>query len=1340
MGGVINFFEDVITAPIDFVGDIIEDVPIIGDVWEFGSDIIHTGFDLLSGDIYDVPEIAGSPTYKSEVIYNTIGEGIPVALCYGTCKIGGNKIRFNDEDDADLRIIVGHCRGPVSGVATLYVNDIAWADLTGTHTKTEYTGTRTQTADARFSVKASAYRGIAYHAFTFVKDDHQIGSNPTITCVMNGRLCAPLAGGADAFTRNPAVILYDFYRNIEGRAADELNLNAFKSLEALCNAVPTGGTLPRYRFDYNIDTDTTINDAKKLIWRSFNGQVIMSQGKLKPVWDSGQMADGAGGLTAKTVSHVFTMDNIVKDSFTWSQPEKYNVVRISYIDSANSYQKTTVEVKDDLDIEENGEIPYEETCYFIVDSEIARRRAQFKFNKIKHENYLCSLTAFSGAGDLEIYDLVTVTHTLPGWTEKEFIVESKSEDMHGRPSFTLRAYYSGVYDDSSASVQSNYQSTLPNPYRIPLSSTDVSAAMTAVGTSYDFDAVRVSFTPPANDPFYSYSEIYASKDDSTYYYIGRDGTGSFTFNALGVVYEPGDTCYIKIRSVSTMGVKEDLPAAASTSVLVSSTMRLGGFYAGLNDFWGGNAAIGNAATKIVIGNLDGVPKIALGPSADAITFAGTQTGFFADGAGNLRAGGAQSLKWNPLTSRLTIGEWIVSPSGIADNFTEASANILLDKINTLMRLGPTSGKHITADGANLRLRSSNYVSGALGAGFTLEPDLLEVGNIAARGIIRTSVFEYDSVSVHSGSDVTVKGGDVLAADMTAADESIINRITEAGDIRITEAGDIRILSGIAELTIGSHDTFEAGDILRIKEGTDDEWLEVSTIVNAPAYGVARDLAGSYTANNNPVWTKGASVSNYGQAGDGGIYITASDTNAPNLSVFTHAGSPWNDITTHLRLGNLNGYAGYEADMYGMAAYIDANNYIKIDPTNGIRMSGEIVITGGSMPGLTLDDLADGSTYGRVQIGALDGGYVDLLRKSADSTERLLVTASGIEGYANDVKNFELASGIAYLGDQSNEHIKLSSAGLEIKDGAAVLATYGSSVTIGEVGASKSNVHITSGAVQLRNNTTPKLTLAADGSIALASGITMGTAGYLRTTGKDNYADTTAGIFLGYDTDDYKLNIGDASEYIKWDGSKLIFGVTFAAMQVFTSSGTYTTPSNVSALRVRIIGGGGGGSGGGGDGVGAGSDGGDTSFGSAVAGGGKGGPTTFVGGAGGTASGSGWSTGLSLSGSHGQPGLDNASAGAGGGSPLGGPGEGGRTAGTAGGAAAANTGSGGGGGGDGSSAGGGGGSGAYMELWYTSLSSSYSVTIGTGGAGGSAGQNGAAGGAGGSGVVIVEAFR
>lgn len=76
-----------------------------------------------------------------------------------------------------------------------------------------------------------------------------------------------------------------------------------------------------------------------------------------------------------------------------------------------------------------------------------------------------------------------------------------------------------------------------------------------------------------------------------------------------------------------------------------------------------------------------------------------------------------------------------------------------------------------------------------------------------------------------------------------------------------------------------------------------------------------------------------------------------------------------------------------------------------------------------------------------------------------------------------------------------------------------------------------------------NSTTFAGTLsAATGTLgAITTGlITLDTSGYLKTSGKDDYADTTAGIFVGYDTDAYKLNIGDATNSLKWDGVNLTY--------------------------------------------------------------------------------------------------------------------------------------------------------------------------------------------------------
>ena len=237
-----------------------------------------------------------------------------------------------------------------------------------------------------------------------------------------------------------------------------------------------------------------------------------------------------------------------------------------------------------------------------------------------------------------------------------------------------------------------------------------------------------------------------------------------------------------------------------------------------------------------------------------------------------------------------------------------------------LQVGLTAGDNIAIDGGNLRIRSSNYVSGALGAGFTLEPDLLEVGNISARGKFQTANFVTNNISAVSGDIVVVIGSDVLDTDMTALDASTL-----------TISGDV---------------TFAVNDVIRIKSGADDEWMTVTNTGSAPTYVVTRDEGAGYAADSNPAWQKGTAVVNFGPSGQGGVFITANDTNAPFVSIFEHAGSPWSTITTHLRLGNLNGFLDYVADAYGIGVGV-TNDSLTYDTTNGLRVSGTVTVKAGS---------------------------------------------------------------------------------------------------------------------------------------------------------------------------------------------------------------------------------------------------------------------------------------------------------------------------------------------------------------------------------------------------------
>lgn len=213
--------------------------------------------------------------------------------------------------------------------------------------------------------------------------------------------------------------------------------------------------------------------------------------------------------------------------------------------------------------------------------------------------------------------------------------------------------------------------------------------------------------------------------------------------------------------------------------------------------------------------------------------------------------------------------------------------------------------------------------------------------------------------------------------------------------------------------------------------------------------------------------------------------------------------------------------------------------------------------------------------------------------------------------------------------------------------------------------------------------------------------------------------------------------------------------TLPTTQRFTSSsGTYTTSSNVLWIQVYLVGAGGGGSGGGSGAAGGGGSGGNTCWNTTGAacttpfyqagGGGGGSYSSSSGGQGGTISGTG-TCNNSGAGGDGTPllninGNGNNTGAPGGNSSMGGGGakSGPNAAGAAG---AANTGGGGQGGGTttsaGNFAGAGGGAGASCWFIINNPASTYTYAVGGAGGGGTPGTSGTAGGAGAAGNIYVE---
>jgi len=217
------------------------------------------------------------------------------------------------------------------------------------------------------------------------------------------------------------------------------------------------------------------------------------------------------------------------------------------------------------------------------------------------------------------------------------------------------------------------------------------------------------------------------------------------------------------------------------------------------------------------------------------------------------------------------------------------------------------------------VQSRDFASGVLGKGFRIQDSgYAEFQDVFIRGKLSSTVFEKDTVSALNGIFLISKA-DVLNEDMTSLDSS--------------------------SLKISGDTTFEIGEILRIKDGFQDEWMRV-TAVFSNTYTVVRDLADAFVADTNPTWRKGTTVVSTAVTDAGFIVMDASSAVSPVFQIYKRNSTTYNDYTEYIRLGNLNGFLDYTDDYMG-AAIGTTNSYLKYDPINGLRVKGSITVTGGN---------------------------------------------------------------------------------------------------------------------------------------------------------------------------------------------------------------------------------------------------------------------------------------------------------------------------------------------------------------------------------------------------------
>lgn len=140
-----------------------------------------------------------------------------------------------------------------------------------------------------------------------------------------------------------------------------------------------------------------------------------------------------------------------------------------------------------------------------------------------------------------------------------------------------------------------------------------------------------------------------------------------------------------------------------------------------------------------------------------------------------------------------------------------------------------------------------------------------------------------------------------------------------------------------------------GDVVRMKNATQEEYLRVGALVSGTTYNVTRNLDGS-GAND---WIAGTAFHVLGQAGNGWLELNAYDT--PRMSVFTQNSTTYSDKTERVRIGDLKDWDGNSASRYGLAVGDYAGgNYFRYYPYNAGDANSGLTLKSGS-GGVNIDN-------------------------------------------------------------------------------------------------------------------------------------------------------------------------------------------------------------------------------------------------------------------------------------------------------------------------------------------------------------------------------------------------
>jgi hypothetical protein len=541
----------------------------------------------------DIPEIPDTPEVEEirGTQLNKQSNNAQIPVIYGERLVGGTRV-FLETSGTDNTYLYGAmvlAEGEINAITEIQVNDSvvtfdgSFADgtqITSNDSKFGSTiviqpfyGTDGQAAASLLTTLTNwtsnhKLSGLAYIAFRLTWDADKYSGIPNIKVKVQGKKVSIFDSGGNettgVYSTNPVWCLLDFLRNErygKGISDSDLDISSFYTASQIAETqvTPYSGGSDINLFDCNavLNTNKKILDNVKVLLKGMRGLLPYVQGKFKLLIE-----------TTGTATFTLNEDNIIGGIKLESERknDKYNRVVINFPNPQKSFQADSI-VYPETDAEhqtyKTADGGFLQEGNITLDTITSPYQA-LEFGKIilnrSRNNLKLGLTANYEALDLAIGDIVNVTSSLLGMTNKPFRVSGMTLNVDFTASLSLQEHQSAWYTfDEKTEVAIIADSNLPDPFTvIPPSSLTLSDDLQELNDGTVITRLLIT-VGASTDQFVSDYEIEVKQT------LDRNGAAvvddfrivsqgkSLEYQLLNAV--DGGTYEVRARGINSLGVK-----------------------------------------------------------------------------------------------------------------------------------------------------------------------------------------------------------------------------------------------------------------------------------------------------------------------------------------------------------------------------------------------------------------------------------------------------------------------------------------------------------------------------------------------------------------------------------------------------------------------------------------------------------------------------------------------------------------------------------------------------------------------------------------------------------------